>query len=340
MTPHNRTRRRLVNGLLAGAGLAASGSAMRALAASPAASPAASAFPAHPVHVVVPYPAGGVVDVAARIVTDHLGTQWRQQVVVENRPGANGNIGAGAVKAAAPDGHTLLVGSMFLVLNPLIDAQTRFATRDFAPVAALGTTPNLLVVPASGPLRTVADLVRKGRAAPGTLSTPNPGLGSSNHLGLELFLRSAGLEAVQVGYKGQPPFIQDLVSGRLDFAYVTAALALPLIEAGKLRALAVASDRRLPALAQVPTLAEAGYGDGAVLPWNGLFAPAGTPADTVQAIARAVRTALADPAVIERYRGMHAETPAASFDFNRFVATEQTRWQRVVESRQIDFAGI
>lgn len=266
-------------------------------------------------------------------------TLWRQPVVVENRPGANGNIGAAAVRTAAPDGHTLLVGSMFLVLNPLIDAQARFGTEDFAPVASIGSTPNLLVVPASSPVRTVSDLIKAGKANASGLSTPNPGLGSSNHLGLELFLRASGLQAVQVGYKGQPPFIQDLVSGRLDFAYVTAALALPLIEANKLRALAVASDRRMPALAQVPTLAETGDGDGAVLPWNGLFAPAGTPASIVDGIGKAVQAALKDPTVIERYRGMHAELPAAPLEFGRFVQVEQKRWQRVVEARQIDFAS-
>lgn len=334
MKPSQPGRRRLVTGMLIGGGLAAAGSAVRALASTN------SSFPARPVRVVVPYPAGGVVDVAARIVTDHLGELWRQPVVVENRPGANGNIGAAAVKAAAPDGYTLLVGSMFLVLNPLIDPQARFVAKDFTPVAALGATPNLLVVPASSQLRTVADLVRAGKDKPGSLSTPNPGVGSSNHLGLELFLRNANLAAVQVGYKGQPPFIQDLVSGRLDFAYVTAALALPLIEAGKLRALAVASERRLAALAQVPTLAQAGYGDGAVLPWNGLFAPTGTPADVVERIGLAVREALAEPAVVQRYRSMHAEVPGVSFEFSRFVQAEQARWQRVVESRQIDFTGI
>lgn len=296
---------------------------------------ARSGFPSQTVKVVVPYPAGGVVDVAARVATDGLAALWQQSVVVENRPGANGNLGAQAVKAAAADGHTLLVGSMFLALNPLLDRNARFTLDDFKPVGALASAPNLLVVPASSPSTTLQELVTQARRQPGRLNTPNPGNGSSNHLGLELLQQAAGIELTTIPYKGQPPFMVDLISGQLQFAYVTAALALPQIAAGKLRPLAVAAPTRLKTLPQVPTLVEAGYPGIEVLPWSGVFAPAATPAAVVEQITSDLEKVLATSDAQRRHEALHAEVPAGQGNFARFVRVEQQRWQRVVAERRI-----
>lgn len=180
--------------ILAAAAAAATGAMTR-----PA---AAATYPDRAVKVIVPYPAGGVVDVAARIVTEGLSAAWSQPVVVENRADANGNIGAQAVKAAPSDGHTLLVGSMFLVVNPLIDRNARFVPDDFVPIASIGAAPNLLVVPANSPAANLGEFVALAKRKPGSFNTPNPGTGSSNHLGLELLQQEAGIELTQINYKG------------------------------------------------------------------------------------------------------------------------------------------
>jgi tripartite-type tricarboxylate transporter receptor subunit TctC len=296
---------------------------------------ARSGFPEHTVKLVVPYPAGGVVDVAARVAADGLAALWQQSVVVENRPGANGNLGAQAVKAAAADGHTLLVGSMFLALNPLLDRNARFTLDDFKPVGALASSPNVVVVPAASPLATLQDLMAAARRQPGRLNTPNPGNGSSNHLGLELLSQAAGVEFTAIPYKGQPPFIVDLVAGQLQFAYLTATLALPQIAAGKLRALAVAAPTRLKALPQVPTLAESGFAGIDVLPWNGVFAPAATAAAVVEEIASDLARVLLEPQAQRRHEALHAQLPSGQGSFAGFVRSEHQRWQRVVAERRI-----
>lgn len=314
-----------------------------ALAASPLAAAAlpgrAAGYPERPVKVIVPYPAGGVVDIAARIALEEVSTGWGQPIVVENRAGANGSIGADAVRRAAPDGYTLLVGSMFLVINPLIDKATRFATDDFTPIASLGATPNLLAVPATSPAKTLQEFVALARRNPGRFNTPNPGVGSSNHLGLEIFLQAAGIDLVQVNYKGQPPFIADLINEQLQFAFITTALALPHIASGKLRPLAVSSEQRLKALPDVPTLAQAGFPGIAVLPWNGLLAPAGTPAPVVERIGSELEKALRSTNAVRRYDAISAEVPPAPREFPRFVEAEKQRWKQVVAERRITAEG-
>lgn len=310
------------------AALAAAGAA-RALPAF------ANAYPERPVRLIVPYPAGGVVDIAARIAADGVGASWGQPIIVENRPGANGNIGAHLVRTAAPDGYTLLVGSVFLVVNPLIDRTARFQPEDFVPIAGIGAPPNLLVVPASSPVRSLRDFVTLARRQPGKFNTPNPGIGSSNHLGLELFEQATGIDLVQVPYKGQPPFVVDLLNAQLQFAFMTTALALPHVASGKLRVLAVGSTQRLKALPDVPTLGEAGYPSAVVLPWSGVFAPAGTPAAITQRIGLEVQKALRTPDAVRRHDAISAQVPADPLDFPRFVGAEKVRWKKVVAERHI-----
>lgn len=294
--------------------------------------PAAAAgdYPSRSVRVVVPYPAGGVIDIATRQVTERLTQRLGQAFVVENKPGANGNIGAEQVRQARADGHTLLIGSTFLVISPLIDANTQFRHTDFTPIASLGIPPNILVVPQQSTLRSVSDLVALAKQRPGALNTPQPGIGSSNQLGVGQFLASADIDVLQVGYQGQPPFIADLVNGELDFAFLTAALALPQIKAGKLRPLAIISDQRLPALPEVPTIVEEGHPDAAVLPWIGVFGPKDLPPSVRDTLATQVRDILADPPVRQRFEDFNAQLPTDPLALAQLVETENVRWTTVL----------
>lgn len=286
----------------------------------------APTFPARPIKVVVPYPAGGVIDVTARAVTDALAQHWGQAVIVDNRPGANGNLGAQAVHQAEPDGYTLLVGSMFTVINPLTDRTTRWRTSDFAPIASMGSTPNIWVVPASAPWHSLPAFVAQARQQPGVFNVANPGLGSSNHLGLEQLAASTGITLTQINYQGQPPFVTDLINGQLHIAPLTATLALPHIRSGKLRALAVSAPSRLPALTEVPTLAELGWADATVVPWSGFMAPASTPASTMAQLRTAIAQVQTQTSVLQRYATLQAQAPERPQDFAQLVQREQQRW--------------
>jgi tripartite-type tricarboxylate transporter receptor subunit TctC len=297
------------------------------------------AYPERPVTLVVPYPAGGVVDVSARIVSEKLTERLGQSFIVENKAGANGNLGAHAAREAKADGYTLLVGSMFLVLNPMVDKTSKFALQDFEPIASIGSPPNILVVPTSSDARNARELVQLAKSSPGKLNAPHAGPGSSLHLGLQLFAREAGIEFASVGYKGQPPFMTNLVNGDLQFGFVTSALALPYIQAGKLRALAIASNQRLPQLPEVPTLTEAGYPNSVVLPWNGLFARSTTPRPVLELLAREVEQVLRDPAVRKRYETIAAEIPAKPQELKLAVESERQRWKRLVDQRWVELAG-
>lgn len=320
------TRRNWLQSTLAAASAFTAAGLGLPLAAQAAEARATAAYPTRPIKVVVPYPAGGVIDVTARAVTDALAQRWGQPVIVENRPGANGNLGAQAVHQAPADGYTLLIGSMFTVINPLTDKTTRYRTRDFVPVASIGSTPNVWVVPAHSPWHTLQDFITQARQQPGAFNVANPGQGSSNHLGLEQLAASAGIQITQINYQGQPPFISDLVNGQIHIAPLTATLALPHIQSGKLRALAVSAPSRLAALAAVPTLAELGLGDATVVPWSGFMAPAGTPPALVAQLQAAITEVQAQPAVLQRYATLQAQAPERPQDFAQLVQREQQRW--------------
>ena len=286
-------------------------------------------FPNRPIKVVVPYPAGGVVDVTARAVTEALANKWGQPVIVENKPGANGNLGADAVHQAKPDGYTLLVGSMFTVINPLTDSSTRFKTSDFQPIAAIGSTPNLWVVPANSKFNSLKDFIAEAKQKPGIFNVANPGHGSSNHLGIDRLTADAVIELTHINYQGQPPFIADLINGRLDIAPVTAALALPHVQSGKLKVLAVIGNARLDAIPDVPTLGDVGHPNAVVVPWNGIMAPVGTPKHIVNDIAQAVEQVQKSSQVLSRYAVLQAQAPMQAQAFSDLVAQEMTRWRGV-----------
>jgi tripartite-type tricarboxylate transporter receptor subunit TctC len=306
------------------------------LAALPRPGRSQDAWPSKPVRVIVPFPAGGVVDLVTRAVTDRLAVVLKQPFVVEPRPGANGNIGTEAAARAAPDGYTLLTATPATVTQPLLSSNARFRTADFVGVGLIGAPPNLFVVTPSLPVKTLKELVEHVRAQPGKLSVSNPGVGTSNHLGQELFFSQTKLQMVDVRYPGQPQMIPDLSSGQVHFGLLTAALALPHVREGRLRALAVSAPKRWNELPDVPTVAEAGFADAMFLPWYGLAAPAGTPAPIVRRLSDEVLAALATPEVAARLDKMGTQlTPASSTEFDALLRSEVERWSRVIRERNI-----
>lgn len=294
------------------------------------------AFPAKPVHIIVPYPAGGIPDVLARIVAERMAAGLGQPVVVEPKPGASGNIAAAQVKAAAPDGHTLMLAAPFLTVNPLLDPNTRFSPQDFAPVGLIAAAPNLLVVAGSVSASTLPEFVSLARARPGALNTANHGTGTSNHLGTEAFLAQSGIDLAMINYKGQIQAVPDMLNGQIHFMFLSATMAMPHLKTGQMKALAVSADRRLPALPGVPTTAEAGYPDATVLPWFGLVAPAGTPPAVIQRLSAELGRAMRDAEVLRRLEGLHAVSMAGSpADFAALLRDESARMADLIRRRNI-----
>ena len=305
--------------------------ALAAAAAGPARGQAAGAWPTRPVRVVVPYPAGGVVDVLTRAVTASMGPVLGQPVIVEARPGANANIGADAVATAAPDGHTLLVSASFLVNNPMIETGLRWKPSDFVPIARFALSPSYLVVPATSPARTVQELVELIRRSPGA-QYGEGGAGSPQSMSTQMLATVAGLRIEPVLYKGAPPIVPDLIAGSLAFAVLPSTVAIPPVKSGRLRALANTSAKRSPGLPDVPTIAEAGFADATVLSWYGLHAPAGTPAAAIRRIDEAVAAAAGSAEVRERLEAAGGEAGyLGGADFVAFMAEEQKRWARFVQ---------
>lgn len=297
---------------------------------------AQDAWPTKPVRVIVPFPAGGVVDLVVRAVTDRLAVTLKQPFVVEPRPGANGNIGTEAAARAAPDGYTLVAATPATVTQPLLSGNARFRTSDLVGVGLIGAPPNVFVVSPSVPVKTLADFVDYARARPGKLSVTNPGVGTSNHLGQELFFSITKLELVDVRYPGQPQMIPDVASGQVHFSLVTAALALPHIRDGRLRALAISAPRRSGELPDVPTVAEAGFAAAMFLPWYGLAAPAGTPRPIVRRLSDEIVAALANPEVAQRLDKLGTQlTPGSAEDFDTLLKREIERWGTVIRERNI-----
>ncbi len=319
-------RRRLLSGL----SIAMSG------VAAPALVRAQETWPSRPVKVIVPFPAGGVVDLVTRAVTDRLAITLKQPFVIEARPGANGNIGTEAAARAAADGYTLLTATPATVTQPLLSNTAKFKSTDFSGLGLVGAPPNIFCVSPSLPVRSMRELVEYARARPGQLSVSNPGIGTSNHLGQELLFSHTGLQMVQVRYPGQPQMIPDIASGQVHFGAVTSALALPQVRDGRLRALAIGSPKRWSELPDVPTMSEAGFGEATFVPWYGLVAPAGTPRAIVRKLSDEISAALAHPDVIARLEKLGTQiTPATSDEFDLLMRNEVERWGRVIRERNI-----
>jgi len=325
------------------AALAAGGKALGVAAAAivlPGVLRAQDAFPSKPIHLIVPYPAGGVVDLVGRIVSEKMSQHLGQPIVVEARPGASANIGTDHVVRAPADGYTILMGSPFLATNPLLMSTTRWKTSDFVGLGLIGAPPNLFVVANDVPVKTLKEFVEYVKARPGQVNVSNPGVGSSNHMGQELFFSITGMQMQNVMYKGQPPMIPDLASGQISFGLVTIALAAPHIESGKFRALAISAPKRSPRLPDVPTLAEAGYPEATFLPWYGMVARAGTPAPVVRRLSDAIEVALTDADAIAKLEKMGTQlTPMPSDKFDELLASEAQRWAKVIKERNIKADG-
>ena len=288
--------------------------------------------------LVAPFPAGGPIDTLARVLADGLAKRYNQVAVVDNAPGAAGNIGMDKVKRGKPDGHTLLViPAGNLTVNPTLMPKFPFdIQKDFVAVAMLAKTPNVLVTnPATG-IKTVAELIAQAKAKPDSLSYASPGVGSGLHLAGELFKSQANVDILHIAYKGTPPAINDLLGGTVPLMFSNLPTVLPHIKSGKLVALAVTDSARTPTAPDIPTLTELGI-PGVVVPsWYGLMAPGGTPPDVAAQLARDAAAILAEPAVRERLQGQGLsawDIQTAAFDTH--IRDETARWAKVIKARNI-----
>ena len=309
-----------------------------ALAAALLAPPAmAQKFPSHPIRIVVPFAPGGAVDVVARAVGQRMSEQMGNAVVIDNRPGANANLGADLVAKAAPDGYTMLMGANGLATNMTLYKTLPFDTlRDFAPVARVGYAPLVLVVPADSPAKSLKDLIAAAKAKPGSLNYGSAGNGGSGHLATELLRIKTGIEVVHVPYKGGAPALTDLIGGRLSFMLINPIEALPHVKSQRLRALAVASPKRIPMLPDTPTFTEAGVAGYDASVWWGLVAPVKTPKEIVSRLSSEALKALENEAVREKLSALGAVIdPAGPDAFGRFLKDEIDKWAQVIKTSAI-----
>ncbi|HTP94969.1 MAG TPA: tripartite tricarboxylate transporter substrate binding protein [Burkholderiales bacterium] len=295
---------------------------------------AAQNYPDKTVSLVVAFPAGGSTDPLARALAQQLSEGWGQNVVVINRPGAGGNIGAESVARAAPDGYTLLVGTTALATSPSLYRNLGYdVLKDLAPVSQLMITPNVLVVHPSVPARSPRELIALAQARPGRLSSGSAGAGSSNHLALVLFNAMAHVDILHVPYKGAAPAVADVVGGHVDMTFAPVPAVLTLIESGRLRALAVTSARRSPVLPDTATLAEAAIAGYEAASWAGLCAPAATPKPLIAHIHAAVAQSLRAASVRQAFLRLGAEPVGGTPDeFAQLLRREIAKWGRVLKS--------
>ncbi len=274
-------------------------------AAAPVGVDAQPAWPIRQVRIVVPFAPGGASDILARLIAKELSERVKQPVIVENKPGAGGTIGADYVAKSPPDGYTLLLADSSVVMTfPWLYPNLPYAAKDLVPVANIATFGLILIAPANSKFNTLAEVVAADKATPGKLNMASPGSGSSNHLTLEKFNATAGTKLVHIPYKGTGPAINDLVGGQVDLTLASGAASKPLIDSGKVKALAVTSAKRNPLLPQVPTVAESGFVGFESIAGQGLFAPAGTPRDVVTRLNVEVNAIIAMPEMKERWTQM------------------------------------
>jgi tripartite-type tricarboxylate transporter receptor subunit TctC len=310
------------------------GSAVAALllAVAPVAA-AQETYPSRAIRLVVPFPAGGAVDIMARDLGQRLTEAWGQPVVVDNRGGANGAIGSDAVAKAKPDGYTLLMGSAGThAINPGLYAKLSYdPVKDFVPVALVGSITNILVVNPGLPARSVAELLALARAKPGTITYASSGNGSSQHLSTELLKSLTGTDMTHVQYKGAGPALVDVISGQVSLTITAMSATLPYIQAGQLRALGVTTEKRSPALPDVPTVAEAGVRGYEANNWVGVFAPAGTPPAIVAKLNAEIARIQTTPEMKARLQGQGAEFTAMPPEaFGAFHRAEMAKWSKVI----------
>jgi tripartite-type tricarboxylate transporter receptor subunit TctC len=293
----------------------------------------ADTYPSRPVRLIVGFPPGGTTDMMARLIARELSTQLATTFVVENRPGASGNVGTGYVVQAQPDGHTLLLATVANATNATFYRNLPFdVQKDLVPVASLGIVPNVLVVPANSPIMSLKEYVDFARRSPGKLSFASASNGSSSHLSGELLKTMAKVDLLHVPYKGSAPAVIDLLGGQVSSMFDNLPSALPYIITGKLRALAVTSPMRIATLPDIPTVAEGGFQGYESYSWTGIMAPKGTPHEVVSKLAGAVSKALASPELLMQMRRIGAAPqPLSPEAFGTFVHAEIAKWAVVIQ---------
>jgi tripartite-type tricarboxylate transporter receptor subunit TctC len=295
---------------------------------------AQTGFPTRAVHLFVPYPAGGAVDILARTLGDELSKNWGQPVIIENRPGAGGVVASQALAASAPDGYTLIVVASGHATNPLLYPKIPYDTfKDFTPICLLASSPNILLVRADSPFKTLADLLAQARAKPGSLSYAIAGNGTSTHLAGELLKSLAKVEIVAIPYKGGGPAMNDLLGGQIPMSFNNGPESVGQISAGTVRALGVTTAKRAPFLPEVPTIAEAGVAGYDTGVWWGLVGPARMPATIVAQLSSDFIAALKAPAVKDRLNTLGA-TPIGSLpkEFDAVIRADYEKWGPVIKA--------
>jgi tripartite-type tricarboxylate transporter receptor subunit TctC len=293
-------------------------------------------YPTKPVKILIAFPVGGLLDTVSRIVGEKMSGLLGQQFVIEARPGAGGTLATQAVARAEPDGYTLMMINDNHSINPSVFKNMPYdSVKDFAPIGFVGSAPMVLAVHAGLPHKSVKELIDDARARPSAITYGSVGIGSASHLAGEMFADIAGIKMTHVPYRGGAPALQDLTAGHLNTMFTSAVVSMPHIEAGRLRALAVAAPQRLPVMPNLPTMAEVGYPVEAVY-WFGLVAPAGTPAPIIAKLEKTLAEVLAMPDVKKRLTDMGGiVTPLRSREFGDYIRTEMTRWQGVVTKANV-----
>jgi tripartite-type tricarboxylate transporter receptor subunit TctC len=295
-------------------------------------------YPNRPVKIIVPFAPGGSTDVVARILAEKLAVELKQSFVVDNRPGASGNIGADVVAKSPADGYTLLMGTTgVLSINGHLYKNLSYdPEKDFAPVSYTSLITNILVVNPDVPARTVPELIRLAKSKPGALTFASSGAGSSTHLSGELFKSMTGIDILHVPYRGSSQALIDLIGGQVTMLFDNAPSAIPFIQQGKLRALAVTSTKRLPNLPDIPTIEESGVNGYESLSWSGILAPAATPRPIIAKLNAAIERILAMDDVRQRFATLGVEAVGGSPEaFTRHVRAESDKWGKVIKTANI-----
>ena len=294
----------------------------------------AQGYPTRPIKLIVPFPPAGSTDISARALAGKLGERLGQPVIIENKPGAGGNIGTDVVAKAAPDGYTLVVGTVgtHAINQSLYSKMPYDNVKDFAPVILLSTTPNVLVTQPNFPANSVADVIRLAKAKPGELTFASSGSGTSIHLSGELFNALAGTKMQHIPYKGSGPMLIDLMSGTTNIAFDNLSASMPHIKAGKLKALATTGSKRSPALPDLPTVAEAGLAGYDSTSWNAVYAPVGTPREIIERLNREANAILQSPETRKFFAEQGAESGGGTPEqLSALTRAETTKWAKVVK---------
>jgi tripartite-type tricarboxylate transporter receptor subunit TctC len=293
----------------------------------------AQSYPNRPIRMVVPFAPGGLNDVLARIISPKLSESLGQPIIVENRGGAGSNLGTEYVARAAPDGYTLLLSSSALAINPNLYAKLNYdVARDFAPIIQISTTQMVVLVAPSVPVGSVRELLTLAKSSPGKLNYGSSGIGSPSHLATELFIRTFGLQAAHVPYKGAGPALVALSAGEVQMMVDVLPTALPLAKGGKAKILAVVAHKRASSLPEVPTLAEAGVAGYESGSWNGILAPAATPRPIISRLGAELQKIMGSAEMRQRFRDLSVEPEATTpEEFGQFIRAETARWEKLIK---------